>query len=81
MGRKCSDADINNSRNELENEYQRFDNYINQIYLEEQPYYRAGMQMEEAKAESTYLNENIDAFINGTYKPLWKQNLYSNWFK
>lgn len=60
----------NSKRNYLpESEY--YDNL-----LKEQPFYRKGMSKKEAAIELNYLNDNLNDFYNGKYKPLWKQSLY-----
>ncbi|MBE5944141.1 MAG: hypothetical protein E7258_04380 [Lachnospiraceae bacterium] len=51
-----------------------YTNYYNKVLLLEQPFYRSGMTTEEAKQELEYLNNNLQSFYEGNYKPLWKQS-------
>lgn len=50
--------------------------YYNRVLVKEQPFYHRGMTAEEAAKEMNYLNGNLQAFYEGKYTPLWKQNLY-----
>lgn len=42
-------------------------------FYDEEPFYRAGMSVDEFRREKNYLNENIESFVKGDYVPLWKQ--------
>lgn len=50
-------------------------NVYGSISFEDQPFYRAGMTDKEYEREKAYLNDNIEDFFQGKYKPLWKQKL------
>lgn len=52
----------------------RYRTYYNQVLVKEQPFYHYGMTDEEAAREMEYLNNNLKAFYEGKYMPLWKQN-------
>ncbi len=54
----------------------KYETYYNQVLVKEQPFYRCGMTDEEAAREMNYLNGNLQAFYEGKYTPLWKQNLF-----
>ena len=54
------------------------DEYYMNVLLMDQPFYRAGMTKSEACVELEYLNNNLDSFYEGTYKPLWRQNSSDN---
>lgn len=58
----------------MDNNEDYFDNYL----LMEQPYYRIGMSKEEGIEEQEYLNNNLETFFNGDYRPLWKQKFNKN---
>lgn len=70
-----------NNKNDLfdknEKKISTYTEYYNDIIVREQPFYRCGMSEEEKKAEEEYLNNNLEAFYEGKYTPLWKQA----WFK
>lgn len=52
-----------------------YEQYFEEVLVKEQPFYRQGMTKKEIKKELKYLNNNLEAFYNGSYKPLWKQNI------
>ncbi|MGN0150985.1 MAG: hypothetical protein ACI39Q_00805 [Wujia sp.] len=54
----------------------KYQTYYNQVLVKEQPFYHRGMTSEEAAREMDYLNGNLQAFYEGRYTPLWRQNLY-----
>lgn len=41
--------------------------------LKEVSFWRDDMSVEEYEQERTYLSENLEKLMNGTYTPLWKQ--------
>ena len=49
--------------------------YYTRVLLMEQPFYRTGMSYVEAQEELEYLNNNLSAFYEGNYQPLWKQSM------
>lgn len=52
-----------------------YDEYYERVLLKEEPFYKEGISSSEIQKEIEYLNENLESFYNGTYRPLWKQNL------
>lgn len=68
-----TDADLLADEERLGRKYHA---YYNQVLVKEQPFYHWGMTAEEAEREMDYLNGNLQAFYEGQYTPLWKQNLY-----
>ena len=42
--------------------------------MKEAPFWREGMSPEEYDLEREYLGKNYSLFMDGTYKPLWKQS-------
>lgn len=68
-----TDAELLADGQQLEHKYHT---YYNRVLVKEQPFYRQGMTAEEAEREMDYLNGNLQAFYEGKYTPLWKQNLY-----
>lgn len=46
-----------------------------QMWLQEQPYYYHGITPENVIREREHLNNHLSEFFNGTYVPLWKQDL------
>lgn len=52
-----------------------YDKYFTDVLVKEQPYYRCGMSNEEIVREIEYINNNLVAFYDGIYEPLWKQAL------
>ncbi len=46
--------------------------------LKEAPYYHENITPEEYDIERQYYYENFDLVKNGTYTPLWKQNMQNN---
>lgn len=51
-----------------------YEEYYDRFLLKEQPFYRLGMTKQEAEEEREYLNNNLESFFKGEYKPLWKQS-------
>lgn len=47
-------------------------------FYEDEPFYRVGMSVQEFHREQEYLNDNIELFMKGDYKPLWKQRQRRN---
>ena len=45
------------------------------LKLAEYPFIREDMTPEEFEKELKYLGDHYDDVRNGTYKPLWKQNM------
>lgn len=43
--------------------------------LKEQPFWRDGMTVDEYNKERAYLNTHLNELYEGTYQPLWKQNI------
>lgn len=63
-------------RADAEHLSRKYEAYYNQVLVKEQPFYHRGMTNEEAAREMNYLNGNLQAFYEGKYTPLWKQNLF-----
>ncbi len=59
-------------------EKQIYDEYFNKVLVKEQPFYRKGMKQKEIKKELSYLNNNLEDFYQGNYKPLWQQKISKN---
>lgn len=55
---------------------ERYDNYYSRVLLKEQPFYYTGMTDNAARRELEYLNTHLDAFYEGSYVPLWRQDMY-----
>ncbi len=53
-----------------------YETILNPAVVEEQPFYRKGMTAAEIQKELDYLNQNLSSFYDGSYMPLWKQELY-----
>ncbi len=51
----------------------QYDPYYENVLIKEEPFYKEGLTCLEIQEEVKYLNENLEAFYNGGYKPLWKQ--------
>jgi hypothetical protein len=47
----------------------------NERFFYDEPFYRRNMSAEEFRREKIYLNENMDAFWDGSYIPLWRQDI------
>lgn len=71
MGHKDNDK----TGRSIKKEAAEYENYFNDVLVKEQPFYRQGMTKKEIKKEIKYLNNNLEAFYAGDYKPLWKQNI------
>jgi hypothetical protein len=48
---------------------------FNERFYYEEPFYRKNMSPEEFRNEKNYLNENMDMFYDGSYVPLWRQEI------
>ncbi len=59
----------------------KYERLYDDVWIREQPFYKAGMSRKEAMEELNYLNNNLDSFYNGSYLPLWKQSIYNMWFR
>jgi len=57
-------------------DYSDHSEYYNRVLLKEQPFYYNGISPADAKLEQEYLNNHLNEFYDGNYKPLWKQNLF-----
>ena len=62
--------------NKDNNKIVRYETYYNRVLVKEQPFYYQGMTEAQADKELKYLNDNLKAFYEGDYVPLWRQNLY-----
>lgn len=74
--------DNSNHKKGLSDECEKdYEDYFSEVLIKEEPFYRSGMTVEEARIEIDYLNRNLENFFEGIYVPLWRQHIWDEYLK